>query len=662
MNFHSKTIFMGKSIRKNSINCSITAILIVVMFLFSPDVYSQHRLKPPDNGKQRGFNVVRVDFMMTMNDGTLLDCSRFYPDETPPQGGWPALIYCHGYGATKFEDLPYAEEQASYGFFTICYSMRGQGISGGQSNLISTLEMSDFSKVVSYTKSQSIVNPNRVGAIGGSQGGTIPYMAACNGTSLRCIVSDVSNPRFASDWIYNNSVKMSLLWSLSYDSTIVRYNNLLKAFRTWILADTPDKFDSLATYVPQGRDFMGQVGNNTSPIFVSTVWQDKFFDTRPDIEMIPFINPDYRMYFGAFGSHGADDYEAETDYHLEVTADWFYYWLEDFQNGSLDSSQYVYASSTYPRVDDMWTWERYYSDVWPPASVENVKFYLWPNRTLRNTTSSINPDTIGFDNTILDNSITMLESVNREFTGSIFESKFQKNQIIFETPPLTQSTRMVGTPFVNIHYRSSGTKAQFNLQIYEIKPGTEPYIIGRANFTERDITPNQIRQLSFYGASCSHIFQSGSKIRVVLTNIDNIPDDPFLRTNPFVLPSLQQATNVIYMNADNPTYIQLPLIGFQTISVNPISSNIPDNYSLSQNYPNPFNPSTKIKFEIPENGNVRLIIYDAIGREVSTLVNENMSAGIYEAKWDAKTYASGIYFYKLESNGIVSTKKMLLVK
>lgn len=648
------TTLMGKS--------SILLILVAVVLFFSVDLYSQVRTRPLTNqSKERG-GVIQVDFMQPMNDGTLLDCTRFYPDGTPPAGGWPALIYCHGYGGSKFEDLASAEEMAGYGYFTLVYSMRGQGVSGGQSNLISTLEMNDFIQLVNFTKGQTIVNPNRVGAIGGSQGGTIPFMAACNGTNLRCIVSDVSNPRFASDWMYNNSIKMTLLWTLSYDTTIVRYNSLLKAFRTWILADTPDKFDSLSVYIPQNRDFMGIVGNNNTPIIISTAWQDKFFDTKPVVDAIPFIQPEKRMYFGTFDAHGADYYEDEDEYHSNISADWLDYWLDDYQNGTLDSAEYVYASSTYPRDEDAWTWERFYSNTWPPAGVEDVKFYLRPDGSLRNAPSTLNPDIVEFNNNITDSSLTMLEAVNREFTGPEFDAKFQKNNIVFETPPLTQTSRMVGTPFVNVHYRSTATKTQFNFQIYEIKPGEDPYIVGRANYTERNITPNQIRQLSFHGSSCSHIFQAGSKIRIVLTNLDNIEDDPFLRTNPYVLPSLDQATNTIYMNPANPTYVQLPLIGFQTISVNPISSNVPDKYSLSQNYPNPFNPSTKIRFELPSSSSVKLVIYDALGRQIETLVNDKMNAGVYEANWNAKNLASGIYFYKLEAGSFVSTKKMLLVK
>lgn len=99
------------------------------------------------------------------------------------------------------------------------------------------------------------------------------------------------------------------------------------------------------------------------------------------------------------------------------------------------------------------------------------------------------------------------------------------------------------------------------------------------------------------------------------------------------------------------------------------NNKIPDKYSLGQNYPNPFNPVTKIKFSIPaEAGNlktgVRLIVYDILGREVTTLVNEQLSPGTYEIEWNASNFSSGIYFYRLTTsdNKFTDTKKLVLIK
>ena len=85
-------------------------------------------------------------------------------------------------------------------------------------------------------------------------------------------------------------------------------------------------------------------------------------------------------------------------------------------------------------------------------------------------------------------------------------------------------------------------------------------------------------------------------------------------------------------------------------------------YGLEQNYPNPFNPSTKIKFSIPEIGHVTLKVYDVLGNEIATLVNEEKQAGSYEIKFDATQLSSGIYFYKLQAGDFVETKKMILLR
>ncbi|MBS1494665.1 MAG: T9SS type A sorting domain-containing protein [Bacteroidetes bacterium] len=98
------------------------------------------------------------------------------------------------------------------------------------------------------------------------------------------------------------------------------------------------------------------------------------------------------------------------------------------------------------------------------------------------------------------------------------------------------------------------------------------------------------------------------------------------------------------------------------IGISPISSRIPDKFSLSQNYPNPFNPNTTINFQIPKNNFVNLKVYDINGREVSELVNENLNAGEYKINFNATALPSGVYYYKLTSDNFSETKKMMLIK
>ena len=102
---------------------------------------------------------------------------------------------------------------------------------------------------------------------------------------------------------------------------------------------------------------------------------------------------------------------------------------------------------------------------------------------------------------------------------------------------------------------------------------------------------------------------------------------------------------------------------FQSVlSVNTISNEIPDRFSLSQNYPNPFNPNTIINYQLSMFNYVSLKVYDVLGKEVATLVNEKQSAGKYEVEFDGSNLTSGVYFYKLTAGEFTDTKRMILIK
>ena len=96
--------------------------------------------------------------------------------------------------------------------------------------------------------------------------------------------------------------------------------------------------------------------------------------------------------------------------------------------------------------------------------------------------------------------------------------------------------------------------------------------------------------------------------------------------------------------------------------IEPIGNEVPADFSLKQNYPNPFNPTTNIEFQIADFSYVNLIVYDAIGRVVETLVNGELKPGIYKADWNATDFPGGVYFYKLSAAEFTQTKKMILIK
>lgn len=93
-----------------------------------------------------------------------------------------------------------------------------------------------------------------------------------------------------------------------------------------------------------------------------------------------------------------------------------------------------------------------------------------------------------------------------------------------------------------------------------------------------------------------------------------------------------------------------------------INTSLPVNYNLKQNYPNPFNPVTKISFDIPKSGLVTLKVYNILGTEIATLVNEVKNPGSYLVDFNASALSSGVYFYKIETGGFTAVKSMILIK
>ncbi|MEO7356735.1 MAG: T9SS type A sorting domain-containing protein [Ignavibacteria bacterium] len=139
--------------------------------------------------------------------------------------------------------------------------------------------------------------------------------------------------------------------------------------------------------------------------------------------------------------------------------------------------------------------------------------------------------------------------------------------------------------------------------------------------------------------------------------------------------SLSETLNLIWKNPSDPVpftklFAYVGTVSTEitnaashtVVSINQISTEVAVEFELSQNYPNPFNPSTKIKFSIQNSGFVSLKVYDIAGREVADLVNEKLNAGVFEYKFEASSFSSGTYFYRIHSGDFIETRRMMLIK
>lgn len=659
-----------------------SVILLLFLFLCTSGLDAQYvkhpanfdkwnlPLLPPYAPMDAGLDsVTRTDFTITMRDNVIIDCLKFVPENPPPAGGWPTVIMVHGYGDNKETLAGFCKAQAQYGYYTMTFSVRGQGNSGGLSNLISTIEMQDLLEIINWVKhdTESGAGPDRILIMGGSQGGILPFRAACNGAPVKTIITALAPPNFASSWIENGSIKMTFLWSIEYTPDTCRYTPIVDRMSDWVYADTKDKWDSLAFWVPVGRDFMNEIPNCSVPMMVETSWQDKFFNPDGTIQALSLLNVPFTSYIGAVQGHGGDHSPTEDQWHMNWFNDWFFQWLFGIDTGILEAPKYQYASTIFPEANGYWSFVHDSSRFPLPDISANLRFYLNKNNRLTLTPNKRSKDYINLNNSV-SKGLTMTQAVDEEFTGRTFDRKFKKANLVFETGKLTSSLQLTGTPVVKIQYQSSAsTFCQFNYQIYEVKSDGTSRFITRANFTDRDYVRNQKRTAEFRGQAHSHIFQPGSRIRIVLTNFDWAPTDSvFMSTNPFVLPSLKNGTHKVFLNSN--TYIDLPFKS--TLGVNLADlfegennkSGKQEELSVEQNYPNPFNPSTTINYTIVSAGKVELKVYDILGREVVTLVNGFQDAGAHSVVFNAANLSSGVYFYKINSGSFTKVKKMLLVK
>jgi photosystem II stability/assembly factor-like uncharacterized protein len=177
-------------------------------------------------------------------------------------------------------------------------------------------------------------------------------------------------------------------------------------------------------------------------------------------------------------------------------------------------------------------------------------------------------------------------------------------------------------------------------------------VVGSSFFSFEDVY--------FVDQNTGYLVGSGKIVKTT-----NQGTDWIIQTNeltPYLYSVFFTNANTGYVAGENGGIWKTTTGGGQFIGILQNSNSIPDKFSLQQNYPNPFNPFTNIKFDIPKLFFVKIIIFDVLGREIETIVNQYLNPGSYQADWNASSYPSGIYFYKMETESFSETKKMMLIK
>ncbi len=465
------------------------------------------------------------------------------------------MIFVHGFGENKEADTLNALLWARSGYISLCYSVRGQGLSSGGTTIMGPAERQDLRAVVEYLATIPELNRAKIGIQGGSQGGLHVLWAAADSLSVAAGVADVITPRWASDMLANGSVRTSLALLLRTDG--VRYAPVRDSL--WALL-REDRVDELRALFTAGRDVDTTVLHRSRiPLATFVKWQDHYFTVSDGIEsFLRQQGPKY-IYMGT-GGHYSDAYLPELEYQWSVIGEWMEQFVHGVDTGVLGRPSLTFAYSSLPLVDQgMFSWERVALTSWPPPGIKSVRLYL-------NTDSTLTPGAPALEQGVgvIRNNWSRTYPLDSGFVDGFHGSRFNRNLprevMAFTSDPLGSDFFWIGTPEMHMIVGSFYEKFPLHAQVFEVEPSGVQHLVNRIPFSARGWQPGLVGPIDARGLMHAHRFTAGNRIRVELSNID--ADSKYQWGNvPFTVPMFAVTSAALFMDRDRLSWVELPLLG-----------------------------------------------------------------------------------------------------
>jgi predicted acyl esterase len=607
-----------------------------------------------------GSAQILSDVSIQMSDGITLEATVAWPIGFPRSGGFPAIVLVPGFGGKKDDMRLLSITMAAYGYASLAYSARGQGNSDGLSTISGDRERQDLFEVIQYLRNLPNINPDKLGVTGGSQGGIHSWMAAVyRMPGVKAVAALIATPDFARALVPNGCIKYGLPRELNVGS--VRYTDQRDRLRDLIIAD---KYDSVLTYI-DAWDLAHLVDSISIPVLQGLGWADFLFPANGGIAArarLAARHVPIWSYFGTNG-HGEEVDAEEAAFLLDKIVHWFDHWLKGF---SLDQDSIPVVMYSDDRPD----WPHHTTSIWPPQPSNTLRLYF----TQRGLSRSPPPDSEAFPFSLdYDSTYTPAMAWDDLYGGSAFVHACAITSSRLISDVLQSDLEVTGIPTGRIFVQSDAQKFQSHVRFYDVTAVDTGYVwtlMSRSINGVRESMLDQTHEIAIEGTALSHIVPAGHRIGVEVTSLDILSGDQ-ANTIPYFVSSHSR----LMTSPFSASYVDIPVVGLLPTSIASQQPMLSEGFALQQNYPNPFNPSTVIRFSLPDVGTSRqggivsLRVYDLLGREVTTLVNQNLPAGRFEATFDASRLASGVYFYTLSVSAATAgkstfteTRKMLLLK
>jgi len=356
------------------------------------------------------------------------------------------------------------------------------------------------------------------------------------------------------------------------------------------------------------------------------------------------------------------------------------FWLGNYlvvPNGAESMPNVTYYLMGDPAAVDEPGCEWIQADTWPPAT-RAKKVNLSPLGQI--THYMVGPDSLSF--TYDPNDPVPTFGGNNLFNPAGWQAApdgldERPDVLSFETHLLTEPLRIEGTITAELLVSSNALDTDFTLMILDVYPDGREILITdavrctrfRNGYTEKDVAlmqPGEKYHIKIKTPPTATVFNTGHKVKVLVSssNYPRFEINPNTGAEPTNIENKRIAVNTLHWTRDDGCTITFPVVSGQVQVEHEIT--IPETFQVRQNYPNPFNPCTTISYELPDRGRVTVDIYNALGKHIYRVLDDEQNAGMHRVIWNGMqsrgVAGSGIYYYKVQFNNHSIVKKMLLVR
>lgn len=534
-----RNVLVGSS--KSKTVCLV--VFLIIMLLYSAV------LPAASSGATSGLKYFKMQSLtITGANGTKLPAHVYIPVTTPPDGGFPAIIFIHSWGLNEWEYEAQMIKYARRGYITLSYDCRGWGLAGGNIGTAGSLELEDLNKVVDWTLANTPVNSDKIGSIGISYGGGQSLLALKFEPRIKTVVAMSCWSDLQEGLAPDDSAKW--FWATILVGTA--------AFRA-----EPEMFAWLQSYIMgvnleptkeafklrSAQTYLNDINRRQPPppVFIVNGMNDDLFTTRQIVKFYEGYQGEKKLMLanGIHATSEAPGLLGLTSAIWDDTGDWFDYWLKGENNGIMEKPRF----SIYQK----WTGSQGTFADWPVPS-NSMPLYL-SSGTLSLSEGKGSTAVIRNAGSEASSGIPalspLLDTLNIPWIGaSPDDLNSSRGSMALDSDVLVRPVTVVGTPYIHARVIPDDGTYQLNFMIYDVDEKGTASLVTHSPITIREGTANQEQQIDLRMNVVSYRFQSGHRIRLVVSSQDLA----------YVLPMPNSFTVKVVMGGGSGTRLDLPVI------------------------------------------------------------------------------------------------------